>query len=323
MTLSGQYLYFNLNTDPADDMFAQYDVNGVRLADSSGVIKTFLSNSYLNWSSTSGASGYGIRDNAGVVEAKDSGGAWGEVWRGVSYSILAPSASLTLDDDNEDRVTIYPNEISVQNYDTADMTTMTPLQFQVGSTYLTDDYLNFSSTIGTSGFGFRNSSGVMEVKDSGGFWQKIETYDEKLILGSDVTSTGTAYVDVTGMTFGYEANATYIMDYYILVTSAAATTGHGFGWNTTTAVTNVALTFYHQLATATGTLSGGSGIGDDNVTQAGVSSGVPGTGLQYIQGSGILISGANTGSAQFRKRSEVAANSTIKAGSVIIVRRIA
>lgn len=34
------------------------------------------SNKYLNWGSTVGTSGYGIRDNAGSMEFKDSGGAW-------------------------------------------------------------------------------------------------------------------------------------------------------------------------------------------------------------------------------------------------------
>lgn len=34
-------------------------------------------NHYLNFGSVSGTSGYGIRDNAGVIECKNSGGAWG------------------------------------------------------------------------------------------------------------------------------------------------------------------------------------------------------------------------------------------------------
>ncbi len=32
--------------------------------------------SYLNWGATSGAAGYGIRDNAGAMEFKSSGGSW-------------------------------------------------------------------------------------------------------------------------------------------------------------------------------------------------------------------------------------------------------
>jgi hypothetical protein len=31
---------------------------------------------YVNWGTTSGVNGYGLRDNAGVIEAKNSGGSW-------------------------------------------------------------------------------------------------------------------------------------------------------------------------------------------------------------------------------------------------------
>jgi len=40
--------------------------------------------SYLNWGSTSGSSGYGIRDNAGVLEFKNSG----SLWNNLSNSVL-------------------------------------------------------------------------------------------------------------------------------------------------------------------------------------------------------------------------------------------
>jgi hypothetical protein len=74
--LNGSQLYFDLDSDPVDHQAAHYSVNGVALYDSSAVVKTYLINSYLNWSSTPGASGYGIRDNAGTVEFKNSGGSW-------------------------------------------------------------------------------------------------------------------------------------------------------------------------------------------------------------------------------------------------------
>ncbi len=35
--------------------------------------------SYINWGATDGASGYGIRDNSGNIELKNSGGSWGSV----------------------------------------------------------------------------------------------------------------------------------------------------------------------------------------------------------------------------------------------------
>jgi len=38
-----------------------------------------LGNNYINWSATEGASGYGFRNNSGVIEAKSSGGSWIQV----------------------------------------------------------------------------------------------------------------------------------------------------------------------------------------------------------------------------------------------------
>ena len=48
------------------------------------------SNAYLNFGATAGSNGYGIRDNAGVLEFKNSGGSWASIqstvynlWRSV------------------------------------------------------------------------------------------------------------------------------------------------------------------------------------------------------------------------------------------------
>ena len=38
--------------------------------------------SYLNWGATTGTSGYGLRDNAGTLEYKNSGGSWAEIGSG-------------------------------------------------------------------------------------------------------------------------------------------------------------------------------------------------------------------------------------------------
>ena len=35
-----------------------------------------VASAYINWGTTAGVNGYGLRDNAGVIEAKNSGGAW-------------------------------------------------------------------------------------------------------------------------------------------------------------------------------------------------------------------------------------------------------
>jgi hypothetical protein len=40
---------------------------------------TFTADTYLNWGSTVGTSGYGLRDNAGTIEFKGSGGSWAPI----------------------------------------------------------------------------------------------------------------------------------------------------------------------------------------------------------------------------------------------------
>jgi hypothetical protein len=42
-----------------------------------------LSNSYLNFSSTLGTSGYGVRDSSGAIQVKNSGGSWASILRGT------------------------------------------------------------------------------------------------------------------------------------------------------------------------------------------------------------------------------------------------
>lgn len=77
----------------------------------------------------------------------------------------------------------------------------------------------------------------------------------------------------------------------------------------------------HQLA-ATGTLSGASSIGDMAATLSGVSSGMPATASYPVLGGGLLITGANTGTATFYFRSETTAVTTCKSGSVILVVKV-
>lgn len=48
------------------------------IAGTPGILLQGLSR-YINFGSTFGESGYGIRDNAGVIEIKDSGGSWNPI----------------------------------------------------------------------------------------------------------------------------------------------------------------------------------------------------------------------------------------------------
>jgi hypothetical protein len=71
------------------------NANGLRL----------VASKYLNWGATAGSSGYGIRDNAGVIEKKDSGGSWAPIGSGtggvdtlnVQYTDVANSGTSETD----------------------------------------------------------------------------------------------------------------------------------------------------------------------------------------------------------------------------------
>jgi hypothetical protein len=142
-----------------------------------------------------------------------------------------------------------------------------------------------------------------------------------LRLANDApTAANVNPISLTSMSFDYAANSVYVFDMYMFTQAGAATTGHGFQLDVSSAVTQIGMSFFNQLATS-GTLSGGSSVADD--TSLGVSSGVPNTTINFVNGKGILITGANSGTAQFRFRSETTAITTCKANSTIIVKKIA
>jgi len=139
-------------------------------------------------------------------------------------------------------------------------------------------------------------------------------------LASDqATGANTTPVTLTGLSFSYAANAKYRIWFMGRVSPAAATTGCGFQFDLSSAVTSIDVQFFHQLA-STGTLSGGHSIADD--ASVGVSSGLPGTGTYPVTGHGLLITTGNTGTAQLRFRSETTAVITAKAGLTLVVERI-
>ncbi len=73
---------------------AKFDVNGNLILSGS--------NSYLNFGSTSGTSGYGFRDNAGTMEFKNSGGSWTGIGSGSGSGSDKFATS-------SNGVAIYPN----------------------------------------------------------------------------------------------------------------------------------------------------------------------------------------------------------------------
>jgi hypothetical protein len=146
----------------------------------------------------------------------------------------------------------------------------------------------------------------------------------KLIVTGD-KPTGANVTPVTlGVSFDYEANSKYAIDIYAWVAPAVATTGCGFMIDTSTVITFAGTFVSHQLA-ITGTVSGAGSVGDRAVTSSGVSSGMVLTataGGNFVYGGGMLITGANAGTATFYFRSETTAVTTCKDGSVFRIMKI-
>jgi hypothetical protein len=149
---------------------------------------------------------------------------------------------------------------------------------------------------------------------------KLELIGSTILTLEDDAATGanTTPVNLTGMSFSYAANSKYIFDMNMFTQAAAASTGHGFQLDVSSAVTQIGMSFFNQLALTT--ITGGSSVEDD--VSLGVSSGVRNTDIIFSNGKGMLITGANSGTAEFRFRSETTAVTTCKANSTIIITKI-
>jgi hypothetical protein len=149
-----------------------------------------------------------------------------------------------------------------------------------------------------------------------------DPFTAKLILGSDVvTGANTTPVNLTGMTFNYEANATYVINIYASVTAAAATTGAGFGINCSTAPSIVSL---NGLTTTggTGAAAGWHTISNNAITATTAAIAAASPTNTPINGMGFVKMGGTAGTAQFIFRSETTAAATCRAGSVITVMKV-
>lgn len=140
------------------------------------------------------------------------------------------------------------------------------------------------------------------------------------LASNQATGANTTPVTLTGLVFSYAANSKYRIWFMGRVQPAAATTGCGFQFDLSSVVTAINIRFAHQLAN-TGTLTGGHSIADD--ASVGVSSGLPGTSTYPVSGEGLLVTGANTGTAALRFRSETTAVITALAGLTLVVEKIA
>jgi hypothetical protein len=140
-------------------------------------------------------------------------------------------------------------------------------------------------------------------------------------MAGDVTMAN-ALTNLTGLVFSYVAAAVYVVDLYLRVTSSAAGTGIGLAFDVSTAVDYVGVQFRHQLAVA-GTVSGGDSIAD--AAARGISSGVVAANAQFVaRGRGVVDADAtHGGTCQVQGQSETASNVTFKAGSYMVVQRVA
>jgi len=83
-TISGTYGYFkNDVTSSGAGKFVTLDINNGSAGIDSGGSLRLSSSAYLNWGNTTGASGYGLRDNNGTIQFKTHTGSWADLGSGT------------------------------------------------------------------------------------------------------------------------------------------------------------------------------------------------------------------------------------------------
>lgn len=159
------------------------------------------------------------------------------------------------------------------------------------------------------------------LTSNGTDWISVPHYAHTSVLAADApTGANTTPISLTGQVWTYEANSVYMFKWVGGVVATSSNTGCGFQILTSGAITAINMSFFHQLNN-NGTLTGGSSTASD--VSLGVSSGIPtNNAIVPIVGHGVLITGATTGTAQLRFRSEVNAIMTAKAGLTLVVEKI-
>jgi hypothetical protein len=130
-------------------------------------------------------------------------------------------------------------------------------------------------------------------------------------LGADDATTTGAYDDVGGLTFSMSANTTYNFSCNIMYSADATATGSKWAMNGPASPTSVAYTA-SWASSAAGRVTYNSNTYD--------TAGVLFTSSAFTAGNialidGVIVNGANTGSAVVRFATETAGTITAKAGS--------
>jgi hypothetical protein len=111
--------------------------------------------------------------------------------------------------------------------------------------YVSPDYVNFTSTIGSSGYGVRNNAGATEVKNLSGAWSALPT----TVMATGGTITSTTLADIAGLTIAVAAG-TYLIEAQIHGNSST-TAGYTLGINHSGTTTSLEANQMGQLATTT------------------------------------------------------------------------
>jgi len=279
--------------------------------------------------------------NGGTVSYGIKDGNYSEVGRGVynngtlTRSVLASNdggAKLFLSGLAEVFITILAEDVTAPAGDVVGDDTSTTAQNIVA--YTGTGGKNITELTGTQGdILFHNGTNwaklaagtlgqYLETNGAGAnpSWQFGAIIHYSKSAGATTTGANQTPVSVTDAVFSYVENAVYRIWVMGRLNSTAATTGAGIQFDLSSEVTAINVQFFHQLASA-GTLTGGHSIADD--TSVGVSSGVPAGPLDVpITAFGLLVTGANVGTAQLRLRAEVNAVTELLAGVVMVVERL-
>lgn len=98
-------------------------------------------------------------------------------------------------------------------------------------------YVNFGSAWGSSGYGFRDSAGTIQYKNSGGSWAAMASYTDATIRALfSSTATGLTYTNTTGvfsLTTGYVIPTTVEQTKWNTLTPTANATGYSLAGGTT------------------------------------------------------------------------------------------
>ncbi len=131
-------------------------------------------------------------------------------------------------------------------------------------------------------------------------------------LGADVTNTTTTLADATGLSFTAAANTTYLIEIWVIYTTAATTTGINLSVNGPAAPTSISFLRFTGLSTNAGAVS------NFNAYDAGTANASALTGVNIALIKAVLANAATSGTFILRFASEVAGNAvTIKAGSTL------